>query len=1323
MKFEFPIELPISQKILEISQALNQYQVLIIAGDTGSGKSTQLPKLCLQMGYGKNKPIAHTQPRRIAATALATRIAQECEVNLGEQIGYKIRFSSRVSHHSQSSQSSQSSQNSQNNLNKTQLILMTDGILLAELEQDFLLRKYNLIIIDEAHERSLNIDFLLGCLKNILKKRRDLKIIITSATLDLERFSEFFNQAPIIKIEGRTYPVETRYRPLLDDVNNSNNLNNSNSREAKSLADGVLEAVKDLDHEFKKRGDILVFLPTERDIHEVEEVLNKANLFNTEILLLFARLNMQAQQKIFQVSSTHRRIILSTNVAETSITVPNIFYVIDSGLVRIKRYNPRSKVERLPIESISQASANQREGRCGRIAPGVCIRLYSQEDFMSRSHFTDPEILRSNLASVILKMKILKLEEIEHFDFLERPENNLIKDGFLLLEELEAIEPNFDRKLTKIGHELAKYPVDPRLGRILIAGKEYKVLDFILMIVSALAVQDPRIRPMEAQTKADQAHKKYAHPSSDFLSFIVLYKILENEKNNLSKNKFLEYLNQNFISPMRYKEWMSVYQELKNSFEFFSSEKVEKLEELEKDLDKKSLLIHRALLTGLLGHIGNLELDLKKEIKKDFNKKEAKKDKIYKGARGVSFQLFPGSTLGKKTPAWIAAYELVETHKTYARVITEVNPDEIERAASHLVKKQYFEPHWLKEGFVAAFEKISLYGLEIIPKRRVNFSRVDVKAAREFFIRGCLVDGDLSERLEKELERDLDFLFENKNLKQELLEFEQQQRTSGLVIDDEACFEFFNKLIPEDIAEIIKFKKYYLSLNNLEKNKFLYTREFLLAYTPVLNTPYPEKIKMGGAELAFSYHFEPGSEADGVTLEVPLALLNQINLNLTSYLVPPLLKERIENLIKTLPKNKRLACSPAGAYAQVLFDVLKNKVEQEKDFKEKVGLINFMAQEFSRIIKIKIDPEDFQENLIPSYLRMNFRLRDLDKNSDKNPDKNPDKNIISESRDLKNLTQNFQDKAEQATQVLHQKEFQSREGITSWDFGCLEEKIESEKQGVKYTAYPALIDQKILENKDSIKIQALSSLEKAYEESEKGLLRLLILNLPKEVNVLRKKVAGIESFIFNLKSIFNKNTNKILEINNYLDGFVSRVFIQVFNLFDFKNNLKNHPEYFPRSAQAFDLMILNKRGELLIFGVKFLVLLNNILGLYKEIKDNLEIKNNKKISWSEGLKQDLENQLELLIYPDFIVHTPMRFLERYPIYLKAVLYRLEKYQEIKDKELRAELNQVWGKYLANPEIPITAEIHYLIEELRVSLFAQHLKAEKGVSVKKLLNYF
>ena len=1314
MKFDFPLELPISQKIQDIERAVKHHPVLIIAGDTGSGKSTQLPKIFLQMGYGKLKPIAHTQPRRIAATALASRIAKECEVNLGEEIGYKIRFSSQVS--------------KPNDLKKTELILMTDGILLAEMEQDVLLKKYNLIIIDEAHERSLNIDFLLGCLKKILEFRKDLKIIITSATLDLKRFSDFFNQAPIIEIQGRTYPVETRYRPLLDENKDKNNFN-SNNREAKSLADGVLEAVLELDHEFRKsHGDILVFLPTERDIYEVEEVLNKANLFNTEILLLFARLSLQAQQKIFQINNTSRRIILSTNVAETSITVPNIFYVIDSGLVRIKRYNSRSKVERLPIENISKASANQRQGRCGRIAPGVCVRLYSQDDFNSRPEFTDPEILRSNLASVILKMKILKLGDIEHFNFLERPENNLIKDGYLLLEELQAInfvsplvgetDPQGQRggenkaknspcALTKIGYELAKYPVDPRLGRILVAGKEQGILDFILIIVSALAVQDPRIRPMEAQTKADQLHKKYAHPSSDFLSFLVLYRELAQEKNNLSKNKFTEYLNQNFISPIRYREWLSVYQELKQELkqELNLKNNLENLDYLNlENLEKKSLLIHRALLTGLLGHIGNL--DLKTETKSN-NPKEAGKHKIYQGSRGVSFQIFPGSVLGKKTPAWIAAYELVETQKIYARIITEVNPDEVERAASHLVKKQYFEPHWLAEGFVGAFEKISLYGLELIPRRRVNFSKVDVKTAREFFIRGFFINGELSERLEREAQRELDFWGKNKNLKEELLEFEHQNRTSGLLVDDEVCFNFFSGLIPEDIADFIKFKKYYFGLNLLDKNKFLYTREFLLAYTPSGNTVYPSQIKMGSSDLNFSYCFEPGSISDGVTLEIPIPLLNQINLNLTSYLVPPLLIERIENLIKTLPKSKRLACSPASTYAQVLFDVLKNNLDKEKDFKEKINLINFMAQELFKITKIKISPEEFQENLLEAHLRMNFRLMDLDKN------------IISESRNLQNLTQNFQEKAEQETQVLHQKSpsgFHVREGLTTWDFGELEEKIEVEKSGVKYTAYPALIDQKILDKKDSVKLQAVSSLEKAYEETEKGLLRLLILNLPKEVVSLRKKVSGIESFVLNLKISLNLNKDKDL-LDAYLDEFVSRVFIEVFEIGD----LKNKPQNLPRFKQAFENKLLEKRGALLPYGVKLVLLLNKILGLYREILE--EIRTPRKMPLSIFIKQDIETQLEYLIYPGFILHTPMNYLERYEIYLRAVLIRLEKYQEIKDKELRLELNQVWDKYLNKPELPLTAEIHYLIEELRVSLFAQNLKAEKGVSVKKLLGMF
>lgn len=1231
MIFEYSPDLPITEKLAELSEVLRKSQVVIVSGDTGSGKSTQLPKLCMQLELGRDKPIAHTQPRRLAATALASRIASECQTALGQGVGYKIRFASQVS-------------------TQTKLILMTDGILLAELEQDALLRKYNLIIIDEAHERSLNIDFLLGCLKKILPKRKDLKLIITSATLDIQRFSRFFNHAPIVSIEGRVYPVQVIYQPLLLE----------NSREVLSLGEGVLAAVLSLssDDHGRGRGDVLVFLPTERDIYDVEEVLNKAKLFNTEILLLFARLSNQAQQRIFQTNSTKRRIILSTNVAETSITVPNIYYVIDSGLARLKRYNPRSKVERLPIESISQASANQRKGRCGRIAPGVCVRLYSEEDFLSRPEFTEPEILRSNLASVILKMKLLKLGEIDSFQFLERPENNLIKDGFLLLEELMALDA--DQRLTSIGREIAQYPVDPRLGRMLVAAKSYQVLEEVLIIVSGLAVQDPRVRPMESQTRADQAHAEYKHDRSDFLSFWVLFKKLEQAKNQLSKKNFNDYLKTKFISPIRYREWLSVYQELRQSLNLKNIEQAEDknldFEKILENLNKKSLLIHRALLTGLLGHVGHLDLEKK-----------------YAGTRGISFQLFPGSVFGKKkTPAWIMAYELVETSKVFARIISEIPPEEIEKAAQHLVKKQIFEPYWVKAGFVGAFEKISLYGLEIIPRKKINYSAVDPKAAREFFIRGALVEQELEEKDQR-----LDFLMANQKLREELENFEHQQRTSGLLVTDDVCFEFFANLIPQEIADMVSFKKFYAGLDLGDQKKFFYTREFLLAYTPSETLPYPTELNCGSVKFKLAYHFEPGAIDDGVTLEIPVALLNQVNLKLTSYLVLPLLVEKCEALIRTLPKTQRLACSPPSHYAQAIFDCVLEE-RKKKNFPEKF-LIDFMAENLSQMTGREILPKDFREIECPVHLKMNYRVRDLDQK------------ILSESRDFGLLLKDHQEKAETAVRSVH--DFVEREGLTTWDFLALPENVDTQKKGVVYIAYPALIDQE-----DSVKLQLLSSLELAQKETQKGLLRLFLLAIPKEIQRLKKTTVGMDQLGFLLKSLG-------LDKESYLEELVENIVWRAFKLEDIKNLPRTEEEFKNRLKEG-----LLGLGQLANQKVN---LLTEILKLYQQVQSCF-----KKIKL-----EDIETQLEYLIYPGFIRHTPEIWLARYPIYLKAILYRLEKYQKDKDVLAQRELNQVWGLYLKNDTLPLTAEMHYWIEELRVSLFAQHLKTITPVSVKRILERF
>jgi len=852
-------DLPVSQKKDEIAKAIANNQVVIIAGETGSGKTTQIPKICLELGRGVSGLIGHTQPRRLAARTVANRIAEELDSELGETVGYRVRFTDKVSE-------------------RSYIKLMTDGILLAEIQNDRFLSQYDTIIIDEAHERSLNIDFLMGYLKRLLPRRPDLKVIITSATIDPERFAQHFcdkrgKAAPIIEVSGRTFPVETLYRPLEETA-------------AGDQIEGIFQAVDELQR--LGRGDILIFMNGEREIRDTAEALTKRKLRDTEVLPLFARLSIAEQNKIFQ-GHRGQRIVLATNVAETSLTIPGIKYVIDTGTVRISRYSYRTKVQRLPIEAISQASANQRKGRCGRVSEGVCIRLFSEEDFNGRPEFTDPEILRTNLSSVILQMLSLGLGELNKFPFVEPPEDRNIKDGLSLLEELGAVnlkakDPR--NKLTPLGRQLAKLPVDPRLARMILAAKEFNCVHEVMVISAALSIQDPRERPMDKQQASDEKHRRFQDKDSDFITYVNLWNYINEQRQELTSSHFRKMCQKDFLAYMRVREWQDIYAQIKQ----VTDELDIKVSSEPSNFDD----IHQALLAGLLSHIGLKD-----------------KDAEYLGARNSKFFMFPGSGLFKKQPKWGMFAELVETSKLFARVAARIKPEWVEQQAQHLIKRSYAEPHWQKKsGVVGAFETQLLYGIPIVSKRKVIYTHIDPILCRELFIRHALVEGEFETRHQ--------FFKDNQALLNDIEELEHKSRRRDILVDDETLFLFYDQIVPQNVCSAKQFDSWWNKEKQQQPQLLNYQREQVMAHDAdkVTANAYPDSWQQGDFRLKLDYAFEPGTSQDGVTVNIPLALLNQISDQGFDWQIPALREELLIALIKTLPKPIRRNFVPAPNYAE-----------------------------------------------------------------------------------------------------------------------------------------------------------------------------------------------------------------------------------------------------------------------------------------------------------------------------------------------------------------------------------------------------------------------
>ena len=1220
----FPESLPVSQREAEIQKLLSEHQVIVVAGETGSGKTTQLPKMCLELGFGNLGMIGHTQPRRIAARSVATRIAEELETELGGLVGYKVRFNDQIS-------------------DDTQIKLMTDGILLAEIQNDRFLNQYSCLIIDEAHERSLNNDFILGYLKQLLPRRRDLKLIITSATIDVERFSKHFNNAPIIEVSGRTYPVEVRYRPVAEE-------------DDQDQLQGILNAVDELQAE--GRGDILIFMNGEREIRDTAEALQKQNLKHTEILPLFARLSAQEQNKIFHPSGLNR-IVLATNVAETSLTVPGIKYVIDPGTARISRYSYRTKVQRLPIEPISQASANQRKGRCGRVSEGICIRLYSKEDFNSRPEFTDPEILRTNLASVILQMTALSLDDIEAFPFVDAPDKRHIQDGIKLLKELGAFETiqtklGEKRRLTTIGRQLAQLPVDPRLAKMLLSAVDFGSVYEVMIIVSALSIQDPRERPTEKQQASDEKHRRFADKKSDFLAFLNLWNYVQEQQKALTKNQFRRQCQKDFLNYLRIREWQDIYQQIRLAVREMglpiNSEKAEYQQ------------IHTALLSGLLSHIGL---------------KEAEKQQ-YLGARNAHFAIFPNSVLFKKQPKWVMAAELVETSKLWGRMVAEIEPEWIEPLAEHLIKKSYSEPRWSKSrGAVIADEKVTLYGVPIVAARPVNYGSIDPTVSREIFIQSALVEGDWNTKHK--------FFKENQRLVREVEELEHKSRRRDILVDDRTLFEFYDQRIGTEVVSQKHFDTWWKKAQQKDPELLNFERSFLINddAEQVSKLDFPNFWHQGNLKLKLTYQFEPGTDADGVTVHIPLPLLNQVEMTGFDWQIPGLREELVIALIKSLPKSYRRNFVPAPNYAQAF---LSRAVPLEKP------LLDTLIYELRRMTGVTVEAEHWNWEQIPSHLKMTFRV--VDENGKK----------IAESMNLDELKFNLKDRVQESISAVADDGIE-QSGLHIWSFADLPQCYEQKQRGFSVKAFPAIVDEK-----DAVGIKLFETEFEQAVAMQQGLRRLLLLNVPSPIKYLHEKLPNKAKL-----GLYFTPFGRVLDL---IDDCIACAVDKL--IADFGG--------FIWDEAGFEKLRDFVRENLNEVTVDIAQKVEQILSLNHALNQRLKGKMDFTMAFAFS---DIKAQLAGLIYPGFVQKSGYDRLPDLQRYLQAVDKRIDKLAQDVNRDraamLRVEqVQQAYQQLLAKlpKSKPISdeiAEIRYMIEELRVSLFAQQLGTKYQVSDKRILN--
>ncbi|EOA6543882.1 TPA: ATP-dependent RNA helicase HrpA [Vibrio vulnificus] len=1223
-KIEYPEILPVSQKKDDIADAIAHHQVVIVAGETGSGKTTQLPKICAELGRGKFGLIGHTQPRRLAARSVANRIAEEMETQLGDFVGYKVRFNDQISEN-------------------TQIKLMTDGILLAEIQHDRFLNQYDTIIIDEAHERSLNIDFILGYLKELLPRRPDLKVIITSATIDPERFSNHFGGAPIIEVSGRTYPVETRYRPL-----------GGETEDDRDQLEGIFDAVDELCDE--GLGDILIFMNGEREIRDTADALAKRKLKDTEIVPLYARLSAGEQNKIFQ-PHTGRRIVLATNVAETSLTVPGIKYVIDPGTARISRYSYRTKVQRLPIEPVSQASANQRKGRCGRVQEGICIRLYSEDDFNSRPEFTDPEILRTNLASVILQMTALGLGDIEAFPFVEAPDKRNILDGVRLLEELGAINSNAKdpkKRLTAVGKQLARLPIDPRLARMVLEAPRFGCLKEVMIIAAALSIQDPRERPSDKQQSADDKHRRFYHEDSDFLTFVNVWNHIQKQQKALSGNQFRRQCKDDYLNYLRVREWQDVYFQIHQS-----------MREMEFKLNSEPGsydAVHSAILTGLLSHIGM----------KDQEKNE------YHGARNARFHIFPGSGLFKKQPKWVMSAELVETSKLWGRIIAKIQPEWIEPLAKHLIKRSHSEPHWSKkQAAVMAYEKVMLYGIPIVPKRLVNYGNIDASVSREIFIRSALVEGDWETKHA--------FFKQNRKLLLEVEELEHKSRRRDILVDDEELFQFYDQRVGTEVVSGRHFDTWWKQASKKEPELLNFEKEMLFKgdASHVTDLDYPNFWHQNGLKLKLSYQFEPGDDSDGVTVHIPLPILNQIDPAGFDWQIPGLRHELVVSLIKSLPKTLRKNFVPAPNYA----DAFLSRVTAME-----MPLLDALEKELRRMTGATVLREDWKLDQVPDHLKVTFRA--VDERNRK----------LKEHKDLHELKESLKEKVQETLSKVADDDIE-QQGLHTWSFGELPQVYQQKRGGYQVKAFPALVD-----SKDSVEIKLYETEQEQISAMKAGQRRLILLNVPSPIKYLHANLPN--------KSKLGLYFNPYGKVLDLIDDCIA---CGVDKLIEEQGGLVWEPEKF----EALKEHVRAELGDTVVDIAKQVeTILTTAFNINKKLKGKIDF------TMAFALS-DIKAQIEGLIFKGFATECGWKRLPDILRYMKAIERRMEKLPidpnkdrlhmlkiESVVKDYKELLNKI-PKGLAVPEN--VKEIRWMIEELRVSFFAQQLGTPYPVSDKRVKN--
>ncbi|HXV07432.1 MAG TPA: ATP-dependent RNA helicase HrpA [Burkholderiales bacterium] len=1241
-RVRYPEELPVSERKGEIATALAAHQVVIVSGETGSGKTTQLPKVCLELERGVAGMIAHTQPRRIAARTVAARIAQELGSPLGQDVGYRVRFSDRVSE-------------------RNFLRVMTDGILLAETQTDRMLAAYDTVIIDEAHERSLNIDFLLGYVKRLLPRRPELKLIVTSATIDAQRFSAHFDGAPVIEVSGRLYPVDVRYRPLAAQGEDEQEID---------LPEAIADAVDQVAR-LSAGGDVLVFLPGEREIRETAEVLRKhvfrgaARAQHVEILPLYARLSAQEQERVFQPAGM-RRIVLATNVAETSLTVPGIKYVVDSGLARVNRYSYRNKHEMLQVEKISRASADQRAGRCGRVMSGVCVRLYAEEDYQARPAFTDPEILRSSLASVILRMKALKLGEVEDFPFVEPPSARAIADGYSLLVELGAVDA--ERRLTPVGARLAELPIDPGLARMIVAARDENCLTEMLVVSAGLAIQDVRERPLDKAEAADTAHAPFADERSEFLGLLKLWAFFEDALRHKKSNRRLAQLcRDSFLSYVRLREWRDLHGQL--------HAQVSELGWRFNQAPATHEQLHRAILTGLLGNVGA----------------KSEEAGVYLGARGIKFAIFPGSPLRKKGPPWLMAAELIETTRLYARTVAAIDTQWLERVGAHLTKTTWHDPHWEKSGGQAyAYERVTLYGLVVVSRRRVAFGPVDPKAAREIFIREALVHGQLATHG--------GFLRHNRALREEIEALEHKSRRHDVLVDDEAVFAIFDAILPQDVWSAQQFERWRREAERASPRLLFLTREQLMRHAAqeITEQRFPAAIEIGGVAYDLSYRFEPGHPLDGVTLSVPLHLLNQLDERRCEWLVPGLLRDKVSHLLRGLPKNLRRNFVPAPQYVTAALEALEPG---------EGPLLPALSEAIRRKTGVQVPLDVWDVADLPPHLLMNFKVLDDEGRE------------LAMGRDLPALRAQLGVKARRQFSERARAQFERR-GLTGWDFGELPEQVEFTRGGQTLIGYPALVDEG-----SSIALVVLDTEHDAQAATRKGLRRLFQLAAPEQVKQLARNLPGFQEMSLRYALLLEIEGGKPEKgaVSDRLrqeltDAICDRAFF-----------VEDEPI---RDAAAFQARAVKARTRLMDVAGEVCRVMNEILGEYQALRPRI---NQPGVPVWQRAMTDIRNQLRALLGPGFVVDTPLPRLKQIPRYLRAIQLRLDKFSlnPAKDAQWMQQIQGWWQAWEARVQAdrkrgvhdPRLEEFRWMLEELRVSLWAQQLKTPYPVSFKRLEKYW